>query len=54
MTERPTACLVLADGTVFYGEGYGDTGQTDDELKINTAMTRKKDKISEPSYKKQH
>ena len=25
---RPTACLALADGTVFYGMGFGATGET--------------------------
>jgi len=23
---RPTACLALADGTVFFGQGFGATG----------------------------
>ncbi|HEY9021672.1 MAG TPA: carbamoyl-phosphate synthase domain-containing protein, partial [Paracoccaceae bacterium] len=36
---RPTACLVLADGTLFYGRGFGATGETQAELCFNTAMT---------------
>jgi carbamoyl-phosphate synthase small subunit len=36
---KPTACLALADGTVFYGLGFGATGQTVAELVFNTAMT---------------
>jgi carbamoyl-phosphate synthase small subunit len=26
MTKPPTACLALADGTMFYGHGFGATG----------------------------
>ena len=25
---RPTACLALADGSVFYGKGFGAVGET--------------------------
>ncbi|MFZ9133680.1 MAG: carbamoyl-phosphate synthase domain-containing protein, partial [Gemmobacter sp.] len=34
---RPTACLALADGSVFYGHGFGATGDTVAELVFNTA-----------------
>ncbi|MGB1023398.1 MAG: glutamine-hydrolyzing carbamoyl-phosphate synthase small subunit [Paracoccaceae bacterium] len=50
MTERPTACLVLADGTVFYGKGFGATGQTVAELCFNTAMTGYQEIMTDPSY----
>jgi len=50
MTERPTACLVLADGTVFYGKGFGVTGQTVAELCFNTAMTGYQEIMTDPSY----
>ena len=50
MTERPTACLVLADGTVFYGKGFGATGQTVAELCFNTAMTGYQEIMPDPSY----
>ena len=30
--SKPTACLALADGTLFYGIGFGATGQTEAEL----------------------
>ncbi|RMH39644.1 MAG: carbamoyl phosphate synthase small subunit, partial [Alphaproteobacteria bacterium] len=36
---RPTACLALADGTVFHGHGLGATGIRTAELCFNTAMT---------------
>ena len=50
MTSRPTACLVLADGTVFYGRGFGATGQTVAELCFNTAMTGYQEIMTDPSY----
>ena len=49
-TNKPTACLVLADGTVFYGMGFGATGQTTAELCFNTAMTGYQEIMTDPSY----
>ena len=49
-TTKPTACLVLADGTVFYGKGFGATGQTTAELCFNTAMTGYQEIMTDPSY----
>lgn len=46
----PTACLVLADGTVFYGKGFGATGTTTAELCFNTAMTGYQEIMTDPSY----
>ena len=50
MSARPTACLVLADGTVFYGRGFGATGNTVAELCFNTAMTGYQEIMTDPSY----
>ncbi len=47
---RPTACLALADGTVFYGHGFGATGTTTAELCFNTAMTGYQEIMTDPSY----
>jgi len=47
---RPTACLALADGSVFYGMGFGATGQTVAELCFNTAMTGYQEIMTDPSY----
>ncbi|MDE3029686.1 MAG: carbamoyl phosphate synthase small subunit, partial [Paracoccaceae bacterium] len=47
---RPTACLALADGTVFYGHGFGATGVTVAELCFNTAMTGYQEIMTDPSY----
>ena len=46
----PTACLALADGTVFYGRGFGATGETVAELCFNTAMTGYQEIMTDPSY----
>ena len=47
---HPTACLALADGTIFYGRGFGDTGETIAELCFNTAMTGYQEIMTDPSY----
>jgi carbamoyl-phosphate synthase small subunit len=47
---RPTACLALSDGTVFYGHGFGATGETVAELVFNTAMTGYQEIMTDPSY----
>jgi len=46
----PTACLALADGTLFFGKGFGATGQTEAELCFNTAMTGYQEIMTDPSY----
>ncbi|MCC5970983.1 MAG: glutamine-hydrolyzing carbamoyl-phosphate synthase small subunit [Pararhodobacter sp.] len=47
---KPTACLALADGTFFYGHGFGATGETVAELCFNTAMTGYQEIMTDPSY----
>ena len=47
---KPTACLALADGTVFYGRGFGATGEAVAELCFNTAMTGYQEIMTDPSY----
>ena len=49
-SPRPTACLALADGTLFYGRGFGATGTTQAELVFNTAMTGYQEIMTDPSY----
>ncbi|WP_298804087.1 glutamine-hydrolyzing carbamoyl-phosphate synthase small subunit [uncultured Lentibacter sp.] len=48
--SHPTACLALADGTVFYGHGFGAEGQCVAELCFNTAMTGYQEIMTDPSY----
>jgi carbamoyl-phosphate synthase small subunit len=46
----PTALLVLADGTVLEGEGFGATGSAIGEVCFNTAMTGYQEILTDPSY----
>ncbi len=48
--DFPTACVVLADGTIFYGRGFGATGIIEAELCFNTAMTGYQEIMTDPSY----
>ncbi len=50
LQTRPTACLALADGTLFYGHGFGAAGITTAELCFNTAMTGYQEIMTDPSY----
>ena len=52
-TGTPTGVLVLADGTVFYGRGYGVTGEAVSEVCFNTAMTGYQEILTDPSYASQ-
>jgi carbamoyl-phosphate synthase small subunit len=47
---KPTALLVLADGTVLEGKGFGATGHAVGEVCFNTAMTGYEEILTDPSY----
>jgi len=47
---KPTALLVLADGTVIEGFGLGADGIADGEVCFNTAMTGYQEILTDPSY----
>ena len=47
---KPTALLVLADGTVLEGTGFGATGHAVGEVCFNTAMTGYEEILTDPSY----
>jgi carbamoyl-phosphate synthase small subunit len=49
-TEKPTALLVLADGTVIEGKGIGAAGRTQAEVCFNTALTGYQEILTDPSY----
>jgi carbamoyl-phosphate synthase small subunit len=50
-SEPPaTALLVLADGTVLEGFGFGATGRAVGEVCFNTAMTGYQEILTDPSY----
>jgi carbamoyl-phosphate synthase small subunit len=48
--SAPTALLVLADGTVLEGTGFGATGHAVGEVCFNTAMTGYQEILTDPSY----
>ena len=45
-----TGVLVLADGTVVWGRGFGATGSAVGEVCFNTAMTGYQEVMTDPSY----
>jgi carbamoyl-phosphate synthase small subunit len=49
-TEKPTALLVLADGTVIEGRGLGAAGSAVAEVCFNTALTGYQEILTDPSY----
>ncbi len=48
--RKPTALLVLADGTVLEGFGLGAEGSAVGEVCFNTAMTGYEEILTDPSY----
>ncbi|AKE41306.1 carbamoyl-phosphate synthase, small subunit [Corynebacterium kutscheri] len=51
--DRREALLVLADGRVFKGLGFGATGTTLGEAVFTTAMTGYQETMTDPSYHRQ-
>ncbi|OOY21706.1 carbamoyl phosphate synthase small subunit [Thioclava sp. DLFJ5-1] len=49
-SEKPTALIALADGSLFYGKGFGRPGETVAELVFNTSMTGYQEIMTDPSY----
>lgn len=49
-TSDITAVLVLADGTVFWGHGFGAVGEAVGEVCFNTSITGYQEILSDPSY----
>ncbi len=47
------ALLVLSDGTVFEGKGFGSPGESVGEVVFNTSMTGYQEILTDPSYKGQ-
>jgi len=48
--RKPTALVVLADGLVLEGAGFGATGEAVGEVCFNTAMTGYQEILTDPSY----
>ena len=49
-TEKPTAVIILADGTLIEGKGCGATGIAEAEICFNTAITGYQEILTDPSY----
>src|SRR3984885_3867640 len=50
---RQQAVLVLEDGTVLHGVGFGADGETFGEMVFNTGMTGYQETLTDPSYCRQ-
>lgn len=50
---RPAAALVLEDGKVFRGLGFGAVGESFGELVFATGMTGYQETLTDPSYRRQ-
>ena len=48
--EGATAVLVLGDGSVFWGRGFGARRTTVGEVCFNTGMTGYQETLTDPSY----
>lgn len=48
--QGATAAIVLADGTFFWGRGFGAAGVRAGEICFNTAMTGYQEILTDPSY----
>jgi len=48
--DGATACLVLGNGAVFWGHGFGATGKRVGEVCFNTGMTGYQETLTDPSY----
>ncbi|MET0368876.1 MAG: glutamine-hydrolyzing carbamoyl-phosphate synthase small subunit, partial [Methylobacterium sp.] len=51
--RKPTALLVLADGTVIEGDGIGAVGEALGEVCFNTSLTGYQEILTDPSYARQ-
>ena len=53
MSEKKSAILALADGTIFRGCAFGAEGETAGEVVFNTSMTGYQEILTDPSYRGQ-
>ncbi|MDI9408667.1 MAG: glutamine-hydrolyzing carbamoyl-phosphate synthase small subunit [Candidatus Pacebacteria bacterium] len=53
LTVAANAALILADGSVFWGRGFGQTGYASGEVCFNTGMTGYQETLTDPSYAEQ-
>ena len=51
--NKYNAALVLQDGTILEGAGFGAKGTSEGEVVFNTSMTGYQEALTDPSYKYQ-
>ena len=51
--KKPTAALILENGQVFWGKGFGAETYSIGELCFNTSQTGYQEILTDPSYAKQ-
>ena len=50
VSKKPTGALVLDDGTIFKGFGFGAIGKSSGEVCFNTAISGYQEIMTDPSY----
>ena len=50
VSKNPTGALVLDDGTIFKGFGFGAIGKSSGEVCFNTAISGYQEIMTDPSY----
>ena len=50
VSRKPTGALVLSDGTIFKGFGFGAIGRSSGEVCFNTAISGYQEIMTDPSY----
>ena len=50
VSKKPTGALILNDGTIFKGFGFGATGRSSGEVCFNTAISGYQEIMTDPSY----
>ena len=50
VSTKPTGALILNDGTIFKGFGFGAAGKSSGEVCFNTAISGYQEIMTDPSY----
>ncbi len=50
VSKNPTGAIILDDGTIFKGFGFGATGKSSGEVCFNTAISGYQEIMTDPSY----
>lgn len=53
LIPKKNAVLLLRDGTLFHGYGFGAKGETDGEICFNTSITGYQESLTDPSFHRQ-